>query len=212
MISKWINRKGNSSLILFFNGWGMDENVLSDMNHVGFDVLMIYDYTSPQLILPDISNYSQKILIAWSMGVWAASEANIEADIRIAINGTPMPVDDVYGINVNRVLGTIDNWSSTSARKFNIRMMGGNEMNNQQHLLPQRSIDSQKVELQSIYNRASGYPTKWDKAIIGSIDLIFSTQNQQNYWCNKAEIALIEMPHWPFGKFNNWQSIIGYHD
>ena len=43
---KWLNKKNNEELILFFNGWGMDESVVSHINPENFDVIMIYDYNN----------------------------------------------------------------------------------------------------------------------------------------------------------------------
>ena len=41
---KWLNRKNNSKLIVFFNGWGMDENIVAHLEFDEYDVLMFYDY------------------------------------------------------------------------------------------------------------------------------------------------------------------------
>ena len=43
---KWLNNKNNNKIIIFFNGWGMDESVVSHLNPADFDILMFYDYNS----------------------------------------------------------------------------------------------------------------------------------------------------------------------
>ena len=72
---KWLNRKNNSNLIIFFNGWGMDECVVKHLQPEDYDILMFYDYntldTDINFELTD--HYSKKYLIAWSMGVMTAS-------------------------------------------------------------------------------------------------------------------------------------------
>ena len=99
MNTQWINCQNNNQLIIFFNGWGMSDSVLLEMDHSGFDVLMVNDYRSLGLEMPDISGYEKKYLIAWSMGVWASGVCSIDVDKSIAINGTPAPVNNQSGID-----------------------------------------------------------------------------------------------------------------
>ena len=41
---KWLNKKGNKNLIVFFNGWGMDKKVVEHLLFDDYDVLTFYDY------------------------------------------------------------------------------------------------------------------------------------------------------------------------
>ena len=41
---KWLNKQENKNLIVFFNGWGMDEKVVQHLKFCDFDVLTFYDY------------------------------------------------------------------------------------------------------------------------------------------------------------------------
>ena len=43
---KWLNRENNDKLIVFFNGWGMDECVVKHLYPDDYDVLMFFDYTT----------------------------------------------------------------------------------------------------------------------------------------------------------------------
>ena len=43
---KWLNLKKNREVIIFFNGWGMDESVIKHLNYGSYDVLMFYDYNT----------------------------------------------------------------------------------------------------------------------------------------------------------------------
>ena len=58
---KWLNKKNNEELILFFNGWGMDESVVSHINPENFDVIMIYDYNNLEFDWSVIEGYAKKI-------------------------------------------------------------------------------------------------------------------------------------------------------
>ena len=69
---KWLNKEvNNSKLILFFNGWGMDENVVKHLDVEDYDVLMFYDYNTldTDFDFNSLNFYHEKNLIAWSMGV-----------------------------------------------------------------------------------------------------------------------------------------------
>ena len=72
---KWLNKNNNQKLIIFFNGWGMDENVVKHLSPEDFDVLMFYDYNTLEIDFDwDLLNiYHEKNLIAWSMGVMVAT-------------------------------------------------------------------------------------------------------------------------------------------
>ena len=67
MKAYWQNKKNNDKLIVFFNGWAMDENAIRHLECGNFDVLIIYDYRDISSF--DFESYKEKYLIAWSMGV-----------------------------------------------------------------------------------------------------------------------------------------------
>ena len=211
MNTQWINRQHNPHLILFFNGWGMDANVLSQMDHTGFDVLMVYDYTNLHLEMFPTDDYGQITLVAWSMGVWAAHWSLVKPNLAIAINGTPTPMDAATGINPTVFTITYQNWNEASRQKFNWRVAGGRAAwTDQQHLFPNRTVSDQKLELEAIAANCSHVikSLTWDKAIIGTADAIFLPVNQHAYWDGLTRTIEVEMPHWPFHHFNNWHSII----
>ena len=61
---KWLNQKNNQKLIVFFNGWGMDEFVVNHLQAEEYDVLMFYDYNSLTIDfdLKTLGRYSEKYL------------------------------------------------------------------------------------------------------------------------------------------------------
>ena len=62
---KWLNKKNNKKLIIFFNGWGMDEKIVSDLCAQNYDILTLFDYRTIETPDFDFSNYEKKYLIAW---------------------------------------------------------------------------------------------------------------------------------------------------
>ena len=89
---KWLNRENNEKLIVFFNGWGMDECVVNHLQAENYDVLMFYDYNrlETDFDFSVLNAYSKKYLIAWSMGVYVSNlfyETLKNFDKKIAIAG-----------------------------------------------------------------------------------------------------------------------------
>lgn len=39
----WLEKKDSDSLIIFFNGWGMDEHSISHLKNDEYDILMFND-------------------------------------------------------------------------------------------------------------------------------------------------------------------------
>ena len=90
-----VYRECNSSkkAILFFAGWGMDENPFLHMQHKDYDLILLYDHSSlrfhdcpPQDVCNDeckklcltyniFNSYSEIYIVAWGFGVWCASAA-----------------------------------------------------------------------------------------------------------------------------------------
>lgn len=98
----FIQQKHLPRLTLFFAGWGMDECPFMDYCPENSDLLVCYDYRSLDFDFTLLQGYQEIRLIAWSMGVWAASMVLQDMDLpiceRVALNGTVTPVDDLKGI------------------------------------------------------------------------------------------------------------------
>lgn len=211
----WINKKQSHICVIFFNGWGMDENSISGISSDGIDLLMINDYKTIKPLDHQFFEYKTIIIIAWSLGVWAAQQILIKSNIKItrciAINGTPIPMDNLYGIPEEIFYNTMDGWNDLNKDRFNRRMMGGNiNLKMYTHLLSKKSTIEQKEELQCIYNNFSltNIIYSWDISIIGSEDLIIPYSNQINWWTGKTKIIEFNIPHFPFLSFKNWNQLI----
>lgn len=221
MISQWLQRTNNERLILLFLGWGTDANCVSEVRFPDdADVVALWDYSDMHLLQDiDLEVYRQVSVVAWSMGVFAATEV-IHAIGRdffcsiTAINGTMRPVDSREGIAPEVVRLTRDNWSETTRMKFNLRMFGGRAvLAAHTHLLPQRDIENQREELSAImlrsHNSLNYSKIIWDKAIIGTRDLIFLPDCQRNFWRNNRAKQIVEtdMPHFPFLLLNDTDNL-----
>jgi len=53
----WLNKKNNENLIVFFNGWGMDEKIVSHLDYENYDVGCVINY------LIDSDNYEVYMFI-----------------------------------------------------------------------------------------------------------------------------------------------------
>lgn len=199
------NENGNARILIIFMGWSCERNSCSNIKFEGFDTLFIYNYTTMDLDIEDIiSPYSEKYMIGWSFGVWAASlwaEKRDDISISIALNGTPLPIDDMFGIPEKIFNFTLRNIKKRGLELFNQRMCGEDIA-----ILPktEREFEHQYNELEILGKRAKENHSeifKWSYCIIGSKDLIFPVDNMVNYWNNSCRFApiILEIPHYPFG-------------
>lgn len=231
----WLNKQNNDKLIIFFAGWSFDYKPFEFLNCEDYDVLMVFDYnlchceesvnstsqshyneitTQTLFARNDILNYKQYYLIAWSMGVFTAYQLRNELpkfDEKIAINGTPFPVDDEFGIPQKPFLLTLRHAKTGLEGKFYQNIFNSEDEFKRYMKNPVgRSIESRVEELKSLYDRIKItekiYEPFYDRAIVSSNDKIIPTKNQLNFWQSKAEI--IESGHFPFYKFSSWNEIL----
>lgn len=208
-----------SRLVLFFAGWGMDEAPFRSYQTSGSDFMLCYDYRTLDFKQNLLRNYSSITLIAWSMGVWAASEvlSQIQLPIAqsIAINGTPYPIDEKRGISPAIVDGTLQRLNEENLRKFQRRMCGtSSDYRAFQAIAPQRPVEELKEELAAIRHiclqrapasnvfSSSVSPLR---ILIGIADRIFLPQNQRNAWKKEeAHIHWGEYAHYDEAVFKQW--------
>lgn len=200
----FIQQKHYPGLTLFFAGWGMDEQPFMDYCPEDRDLLVCYDYRSLDFDFTLLQGYGNIRLIAWSMGVWAASVVLQYIDLpiceRIALNGTMTPVDDNEGIPQITFRRTLEGLNDITLEKF-IRRMCLKKENMQTFLLkrPKRSVEELKEELQLIREQVQSCPVpefKWEQAVIGKDDLIFLAANQRNAWHAGTEVVEYDGPHY----------------
>lgn len=213
---KVVNKSSNNKSIVFFNGWAMDENIVNHLNSNDFDVFMLNEYQTQNTIdWAFLDNYSENILIAWSMGVWAAEQLPdaIWSKITqtIAINGTGLPINNSYGIPTSVFDSTYNNLSEINLQKFFKRVCGNSDVFELfKKQTPKRSYESQKQELKYLKTNARKNETvkEWDLVVISKDDLIFSAKNQMNYWKqSNLQIVEIEASHYPFQIWKSWKEV-----
>ena len=204
---QWLIKNNNKDLIVFFNGWGMDEKVVSHLVSDNYDVLMLCDYRAFELENFDFSMYSKKILIAWSMGVYVCNNYKEfkSFDKFIAINGTLKPIDDEFGIPSMIYNLTVDNFNELSCSKFMKKITTNIDLKD----YCSRSIEELKNELISIRDLNVENYFDFDKAIISSKDRIIPTKNQLNYWQNtNVEILQVDGAHYIFDMYKKWDELV----
>lgn len=203
---KWLNKQKNNSLIIFFNGWGMNESVINHMDFSAHDFVMFYDYNSLDTDFDfDLFNqYEKKYLVAWSMGAMIAT--NFKKQLgkiqkSIAINGTLRPINDIYGIPTKIYDLTLRSFNETSATKFINNMFDKNE--NIPIIL--REFENIKTELIAIKNYKSDENFIYDTVYISTNDKIIPTKNQSEYWKKEPNL---KSGHCPFLLFDSWDNIL----
>ena len=205
---KWLNKSNNKKLIVFFNGWGMDEKVVSHLSFNDFDVLMFYNYTDTDKSDFDFSNYEYKILLAWSMGVYVSNiyyETFKGFDKYIAINGTQKPIDDDYGIPEVVYNLTAENFNEFSKEKFIKKITTHVDLKK----YTTRSTEELKSELIAIRDLKPEKYLKFNKAVISTKDRIMPYKNQLRFWCEKdIEITELDAPHYIFNFYTKWEELL----
>lgn len=207
---KWLNKKNNKKLILFFNGWAMNESAVSNLKKDDFDILMLFDYRDINFDLSvfDFKNYDEKYLICWSMGVFASNLFKKELDNfkKIAINGTNKIIDDNFGIPKKIYKVTTKFLNESSCDKFIKNMFNDGKLNPSIKIT--RTVEELKDELISIQKIELKEELKFDKVIISKDDRIIPTKNQISFWENKAPYILVDSTHCPFEIYESWQELI----
>ncbi len=214
-------REENNRLVVLFGGWGNDEHAFTPLSGDDFDFILFYNYSADEpLVLPEMKSYTSITLIGWSLGVWAAGylagKVGIVPDFTIAVNGTPLPADDRYGVPLKAFEGTLNNITDDNMYKFYLRMFGtkANYERNRSRV-PARTVKSLGDELRWLYNRIMENrenTLRWDTALISREDRIFPAENLLAYWNSRPETKSIVIPdpHYPFHRWNSFEDLIAF--
>ncbi|MFH0702948.1 MAG: pimeloyl-ACP methyl esterase BioG family protein [bacterium] len=215
----WLIKKSSKKLLIFFNGWGMDENPFLHLKSSEYDVLMFYNYQNldaENLKIEEWNNYQEINLVCWSMGVWTANffrEYLGSIKFSIAINGSFFPIHNDFGIPDNIFQLTLDNFSLLNREKFYKKMFSKDEdFQKFLKIQPKREIIDQKKELLKLQYYIKKEPFSdmfnFNQVIIGKYDKIIPAKNQKCFWQQKLTPLIIEAPHYAFFLWNNWENII----
>jgi pimeloyl-[acyl-carrier protein] methyl ester esterase len=214
-------RDKNNHLLIVYGGWGTDDYVFAPLFNEEYDIMLFYNYSADEaLILPEAKKYEKITLIGWSMGVWAAEhllrKTEIKPNLAIAVNGTPVPADDRYGIPLKVFENILDNITEENMERFYLRMFGDmDHFNSGTGIAPKRTLKSLHDELRWLYNRImeQGEPGfKWDYAVSGEMDRIFPSESQISYWNKTKETRhiILNLPHFFFFNWNSFSDFIGF--
>jgi pimeloyl-[acyl-carrier protein] methyl ester esterase len=211
-------REKNNHLVVLYGAWGTDENVYTPLCNDEFDFILFYNYSADEaLVLPEMKTYEKITLIGWSFGVWAAEylspKTGIVPDVSIAVNGTPVPADDQYGIPLNLIEGTLNNITEENMGKFYLRVFGDKRtyLSNIDRL-PHRNLKSLHDELRWLYNRIMEQKEpgfRWDYAVTSEINRVFPSKNLDSYWSKEKSTKHITLPL-PHYFFHNWKSFTDF--
>lgn len=174
MKQKFIIKENNPKLLVFFAGWACDETPFKQYRPKGSDYMICYDYRNLDFDDSVFDQYEWVNVVAWSMGVWAASyilnHSKKYQGISIAFNGTNTPISNTEGIPTPVFESTLQNLTPASLQKFMRRICGTAEAYKEfMAITPHRNFEEVKEELQCIkkhYCSESGLV--WDEN--GKID------------------------------------------
>lgn len=198
----WLRKEGNDSLVIFALGWAADHRIVEHLPLDGHDVLCLYDYTEMEpMAREEAAPYRRRTLCAWSFGVWAAERLLSEVDFTraVALNGTPLPVDENFGIPLRVLDVTLRGLQKSGMELFDRRAYCRWYEDLAPHLSP-RGLDANLRELQVLRTLSAEnfIPTiRWDAAIVGTEDQIFPPENMARYWGSRTQS--LPLPHYPFG-------------
>lgn len=190
-------------LALIFAGWGMDEHMFMSLRRGGYDIAVAFAYHTAADLPAWIEDYKEICVIAWSYGVGMAERTLLAnphwpVTLKVAINGTPTPVNDVTGIPEAIYQGTLNGLNERSVYKFYRRMcLSADEFGRWKEAMPERSLDSLIEELKLFGNLKRIHSIIWNTVFIARHDAIIPTQNQLNAWKEIQDIRMLDCGHLP---------------
>lgn len=201
MQTHWIKREGEDELLLFVLGWGADPHAVEHIRPDGYDSLAVFDYRVREPLSSSLnSEYGRIHLFAWSFGVWAAEQIATELDLyqAVALNGTPLPINDRYGIPERAFSVTLRGIPRSGCEGFNLRAYG-DSFRRLAPYLDERPFEERCEEL-AVLGESARKPyrsaIRWSAAVIGTRDEIFPPRNMAAYWQQTGRCE--DLPHYPF--------------
>ena len=203
MKAHWLHHTGTARLILVFGGWALGPSVFDGLDGAQ-DVLFVEDYRDLGTSLPQLADYDQVTLLAYSFGVASAAHWLAAHDVsvarKIAVNGTLFPSDETRGIPPAMVEATAQGLSPASFTKF-CRRAGAQ--------VPEIDLIAAKAELLSIAARGAAPETAFDLAWIATRDRIVPPGAQRLAWSGRSDdVREMAASHQPFAAAQSWEQWI----
>lgn len=203
----------DNTLLLFFNGWGMDEKPFLSLLPENQDCLIISDYqkNDDPKIVNYLSPYKNIVLISWSMGVWYGQtffsthkQLKKRITFALAVNGTLDPINTTYGINPELFESMALDYSVAIRDRF-YRQMCGRDFKRFMDNKPERDLVNQQLELKriiSIVKPVNIEDSIYHRALISNKDFIVPTNSQTQFWKMRNN-SVIKGSHFPFYSWND---------
>lgn len=192
-------------LILFFNGWGMDERVVEDVDLPNDYVIEILNY--PYTISTDLDRYEDIVLVGWSFGCYYLSEFVLSQKRKfkkvVAINGNGEVIGK-NGINPKMFEYTLSTLTPENLLKFYKNMGIESEFKK-----PLKRFEEIKDELEYFKANYLSLENVFTEMIIGKDDRIIPSLKQKRY-CEERGILYkeLDMGHYPFDIIRSWEEIV----
>lgn len=193
-------------LILFFNGWGMTEKIISHISsHDNLDVHCVnYPYDTKNI---NFSKYKKIYVIGWSFGVYYASQFLLKNKhlncTSVAINGVPYIIGE-YGISLKMFQLTLNTLSLENLKKFYLNMGLSLE-----YFDKSVNLDMLKEELEFILDNPITNHHSFDYVFLGKLDRIIPYSKQLKFYKKEiSKIITLQCNHYAFKSFKNWRDII----
>lgn len=211
--SKRTDNNSGNDLLLFFNGWGMDETPFMSLLPEKIDCLIVSNYKADEdeKLLEYLAHYQKIDLLSWSMGVWYGqmfflkhAEQRQKIGLALAINGTLNPIDDTYGISPELFESMSSDYSVEVRDRF-YRQMCGRELQKFMDNKPERDLDNQQDELIRLISTVKAINVEesiYHNVLISSKDFIVPTKSQKRFWQNNDPIVM-KGSHFPFYGWND---------
>ena len=207
----WLqNRPGAMAVIVVFGGWGLGPGVVRHLSGDA-DVLWVEDYRDLSTPLPDLRAYRHRSLVAFSFGVaayghWQAGRADL-FDRRVAVCGSPVPVDRVFGIPPAVFRRTRDRLTSAGFVKFAARCHGHGH--DAAAGVPVADLDALGTELDAVAARGVAPLIRYDRIWIARGDRIFPLANLRRAWAAQAQaVRETDAPHAAFWAWHAWDQVL----
>lgn len=211
MQTRFIFRSGDSRrLILIFAGWSTTPSFYRDLHAEGWDIAVVWDYSSLEFDGSALDGYESVYIIAWSMGVAAAAHAAATSldpsriSAAFAVNGTLYPSSDEYGIPEDIFEATQATLNARNLIKFTKRMGYVPPAPGSLPPLPKEEIyipDFEKLsfELRNVRDNARRGRLPWKRAFVSRRDRIFPPESMLKAWQNDVSgpyIVELDAPHY----------------
>ena len=213
----WLHRRRTSLCLVFFAGWGMDAHPFAPLASGGVDVCLLSGYRDVVApTLPELRDYDEVVVLAWSFGVWMAARVcgrpfQAACADMIALAGTLKPVDDRLGLAPERFDAILADFDESALAAFYQAMFDDPA----HHALflqhrPRRGLDSLEAELaflRRVSLKAPAPPDIFSRRVVTGRDRIFSGRNQSRAW-GREKARVLPWPHFPFYRFSTWAELL----